>query len=127
MRKQMKFAVLVCSIFGFMQQAQASDTPGGYISFSDQRQAIVDCKYDLGRRGYPKFQVTYTEYPAGGPSVVRLLPSRSMSEQDAAWINACADKKLGRGSGPVDPRPVESFCSRHSEVMVGGSAYCIGW
>lgn len=101
----------------------------GYVSAPEQHRAIVDCNYEFGKGGYPKLRATYVAYPWGGDTVVRILPNHNVNANEAAWINACADKKLGRSSGPVyvkrSNRP-RGACPRHAAVMYGGSAYCVG-
>lgn len=99
-----------------------------YVSVTAQRGAIVDCKYELGRRGWPKLQATYVEKPWGGQTYLRILPGQRVSAEDAKWINACADQKLGRGSQALLAKPVQQqkgFCPKHAPVMYGGTGYCL--
>ncbi len=97
---------------------------GPYLSVKEQRTAIVDCQYSLGFRGWPRLEVTYTETPWGGPSVVRVLPDSTLSAHDAARINACADAKLGREGPKVVEREVQTSCPRGASILFGGAGYC---
>lgn len=130
MRITKKLMVLVGSIALAGQFAQAADgsKAGKYVSVTTQRNAIVECKYELGRGGWPTMQATYVETPYGGQTHMRILPGQRVTAEDAKWINACADQKLGRKSGAVpakpEPRP-SGFCPKHAPVMYGGSRYCI--
>ncbi len=114
----------------FLQMAHAGELPerNGYIPAPAQHSAILDCKYELGTHGWPRIQATYVAYPWGGDSVLRIVPDHQISAQDAAWINACADKKLGRISAPADGAPVQprrNKCTKNAPVIYGGATYCI--
>ena len=101
----------------------------GYIPATEQHQAIIDCQYERGLRGAPKIQATYVAYPWGEDSVLRILPHGSVGAADAAWINACADARLGRASAPVQVRRVrksKGVCPSYASVLYGGTAYCVG-
>jgi len=131
-----KTLTLVCAMLFPMHMAHAEGSPNGdfptdkgYLSASDQHRALVECNYELGKRGWPKMQVTYVPYPWGGDSVFRILPDRNLSVEQAAWVNSCADKKLGRDTGVVGAKPADALrgnCPRNAPVLYGGSAYCIG-
>ncbi|MEQ8899269.1 MAG: hypothetical protein RID23_19480 [Roseovarius sp.] len=101
----------------------------GYIPATLQHQAIIDCQYELGLRGAPKIQATYVAYPWGGDSVLRILPHGSVGAGEAAWINGCADARLGRDTTPVQVKRVPKTwgtCPPGASVLYGGSAYCVG-
>lgn len=126
-----KALVLTFSSLFTMQTANAADFSQGrdYPSATEQRGAIADCMYELGKRDWPLLQATYVERPWGGRTVIRILPHRNVKAEDAAWINACADTRLGRSSRPLAPRPVDRLrgpCPRHASVLYGGAAYCVG-
>ena len=136
MRYLAKAATSACAVLLSMQMAHAEGPPDGdfpkrkgYNSAAEQHRAIVDCKYELGSPGWAKMQVRYVAYPWGGDSVFRILPDRYVSAEDAAWINSCADRKLGRNSDPVGANPRQGLrgnCPRNAPALYGGSAYCIG-
>ncbi|MCZ0810735.1 MAG: hypothetical protein ACQEVT_05935 [Pseudomonadota bacterium] len=99
-----------------------------YVSVTEQRSALVACKDELGRRGWPRFQASYVEYPWGGQTTLRILPYRNVSANDAAWINSCADKALGRKTGPVMEirrKASAGGCPRNAPVLYRGAGYCI--
>lgn len=126
-----KALVLICSSLLTMQTANAADFSQAkdYPSATEQRGAIADCMYELGKRDWPLLQATYVERPWGGKTVIRILPHRNVKAEDAAWINACADTRLGRASRPLAPKPVNrprGHCPRHASVLYGGTAYCVG-
>lgn len=101
----------------------------GYIPATEQHQAIVDCQYELGLRGAPKIQATYVAYPWGGDSVLRILPHGSVGANEAAWINACADARLGRDTTVVRVkrvRKVDRACPPGASVLYRGAGYCVG-
>ena len=128
MRGVAKVLVLAGSALLLAQVAHAADFPKqkDRLSASEQRGAIVDCKYELGRSGWPLLQATYVEYPWGGKTVMRILPHGNVSTQDAAWINACADDRLGRGQRLATPAQTShNPCPRHAPVIYGGATYCI--
>lgn len=131
MRSLIFSAITACLATAPIHGAQAAGSlgQGGYLSVKEQRKAIVDCKYDIGLRGGTKLRATYVESPYGGPTHLRLLPSATVSEQQAELINACADQRLGRGTVEVvRVRKVDTTCPRGAAVMVGGSGYCpSGW
>ncbi|WP_135505479.1 hypothetical protein [Roseovarius aestuariivivens] len=112
-----------------MQGALAVDGSrnDGYLSVTEQREALVDCKFELGRGGWPAFKASYVEKPWGGQTLLRIEPGANVNAQDAAWINSCADQKLGRSSEVIE-RPVErasGFCPKHAPVIYGGARYCL--
>jgi len=101
----------------------------GYHTANEQRAAILDCKYDLGNGGRAIFQAVWQEYPLAGNSVLKILPRGGVSKADAAWINDCADKTLGRSKGVLGAKPQEKRrdnCPRNAPVIYGGATYCIG-
>lgn len=101
----------------------------GYHTANEQRAAILDCKYDLGNGGRAIFQAVWQEYPLAGNSVLKILPRGGVSTADAAWINQCADKKLGRAQGATAPKRPDARgrqCPRNAPVIYGGATYCIG-
>jgi hypothetical protein len=136
MRYSFKALTSVCAALLSIQMAHAEGAPNqdfpqkkGYISAPDQHRAIVDCNYELGIGGYPKLRATYVAYPWGGDTVIRILADSNVSASEAAWINACADKKLGRDSGPANAKLTHrprGNCPRYAPVLYGGSTYCIG-
>lgn len=117
------FLSLLSVLLAPLGMAQATPEPidKNRLSVTEQRTAIVDCQYDLGVGGWPRFNVTYVEVPWGSQSTLTLLPGGRISAEEAAWINACADKKLGRNSGAVVAQPTRRRCP---SVMMGGSGYC---
>ena len=127
MRHLAKLCLLVFAATASAQIAYA-DLPKrkGYLPATEQHKAIIDCQYELGLQGSPKIQATYVAYPWGGDTVLRILPHGSVGSEDAAWINACADKRLGRSSAPVAPRAT-GRCPRGASVLHGGSGYCVGY
>ena len=133
MRHLVKTCVLACVALGPLQTAQADTAVRtGHIPATEQHQAIIDCKYELGLRGAPKIQATYVAYPWGGDSVLRILPHGSVGAGEAAWINACADARLGRGTATTTVvtvkrvRKVDSICPPWASVLYRGSTYCVG-
>ncbi|KZY41054.1 hypothetical protein A3731_12370 [Roseovarius sp. HI0049] len=102
----------------------------GYIPATEQHQAIIDCQYELGLRGVPKIQATYVAYPWGGDSVLRILPHGSVGAGEAAWINACADARLGRTTTQAvivkRVRKVDGVCPPWASVLYRGDGYCVG-
>ena len=128
-----RFAMVAAALFLVLQGA----TPGlaggqtrqaPYVSVTEQRSALVACKDELGQRGWPRFQASYVEYPWGGHTILRILPHRNVSPDEAAWINACADKALGRQTGPVvvlRRKAVVAGCPRKAPTMYRGAGYCI--
>ena len=130
MRLTKEFAILFGTLGLAVQAAHASEMPADkkFVSVTEQRTAIVDCKYELGRGGWPKLQATYVETPWGGQAFLRILPGQLVSAEDAKWINACADKRLGRNSQALLAKPLQQpsgFCPKHAPVMYGGTRYCI--
>ncbi|QIE46095.1 hypothetical protein G5B38_11495 [Pseudohalocynthiibacter aestuariivivens] len=126
-----KSAIATCATLLLVQMVHAEGLPRkkGYVSAQDQHRAIVDCKYQLGSPGRAKMEVVYVASPWGGDSVFRILPDRNVSSADAAWINACADEKLGRSSAPVGAQPGQGSggkCPKNAPVIYGGGTYCIG-
>ncbi|WP_245964070.1 hypothetical protein [Roseovarius spongiae] len=132
----MKALFSACAVVLSMQPVQAEDISIGgvpqdpsYIAATDQHRAILDCHHALRVGGWPLMQATYVAYPWGGDTVMRVLPDRTVSPRAAAWINSCADSKLGRASvAHVAPRRVlNARCPRGAEVIRGGAGYCIGY
>ncbi|MFX0542820.1 hypothetical protein ACEWPM_013930 [Roseovarius sp. S4756] len=132
----LKSSALALGIGLAIQTAHAEGAPDrdfphkeGYVSAPEQHRAISDCHYKLGKRGYPKLRATYVAYPWGGDTVMRILPDRRVSPNDAAWINACADAKLGRATDTVVRRVIVkrvNGCPKHAPTLYGGVQYCIG-
>lgn len=127
-----KVPFAVCALLALSASALALELGAdraGYHTANEQRAAILDCKYDLGHGGRAIFQAVWQEYPLAGNSVLKILPRGGVSTNDAAWINECADKKLGRAQGAVTPKPPEAHrgrCPRNAPVIYGGATYCIG-
>lgn len=124
----LKSLPFICAALISIQMAHAENDKG-YISAPDQHRAIADCHYELGKQGYPKLQATYVAYPWGGDTVLRILPGNNVTSGEAAWINACADTKLGRARGVTQatPRHVSrGGCPRRAAPLYRGSGYCIG-
>jgi len=133
MRKAItKVPFAVCAVFAMSASAWALELGAdraGYHTANEQRAAILDCKYDLGNGGRAIFQAVWQEYPPAGNSVLKILPRGGVSQTDAAWINDCADKKLGRAQGALSPKPHAANrgpCPRNAPVIYGGATYCIG-
>ncbi|NHQ72876.1 hypothetical protein HAT86_00140 [Roseovarius gahaiensis] len=126
-----KAKVALFAVFAMTSPAWALELGAdraGYHTANEQRAAILDCKYDLGRGGRAIFQAVWQEYPLAGNSVLKILPRGGVSNADAAWINDCADKKLGRLQGQVGAKPREALrgnCPRNAPVIYGGATYCI--
>ncbi|WP_422028544.1 hypothetical protein [Roseovarius sp.] len=135
MRHLLKPFILACAALAPFHPALA-DTAirTGHIPATEQHQAIIDCKYELGLRGAPKIQATYVAYPWGGDTVLRILPHGSVGAGEAAWINACADARLGRAVTTTTTtvvrvkrvRKVDSICPPWASVLYRGSTYCVG-
>ena len=136
MRYSITALTLVFTAMLSAQMAHAEGSPDqdfpqreDYVSAPDQHRAIVDCNYELGKSGYPSMRATYVAYPWGGDTLIRIIADRNVSASEAAWINACADNKLGRISDPAGAKPLNrrlGNCPRHAPVIYGGSTYCVG-
>ncbi|QYX57882.1 hypothetical protein K1T73_05705 [Roseovarius sp. SCSIO 43702] len=93
----------------------------------EQHRAIVDCHARLGKAGWPKIKAVYVATPWGGPTVMRALPTRRVSAAEAAWINSCADRLLGRATVPVRLVVKRTGpCPPHAPTLYRGTTYCIG-
>lgn len=134
MRNLLTPCLLACAAALPFQPAHA-DTAARHIPATVQHQAIIDCQYELGLRGAPKIQATYVAYAWGGDTVLRILPHGSVGAGEAAWINACADARLGRGTATTTTttvvtvkrvRKVDSLCPPWASVLYRGSTYCVG-
>jgi len=136
MRHSIKASAVVFTAMLSVQMAYAEGAPDqdfpqreDYFAAPDQHRAIVDCNYELGNGGYPSLRATYVAYPWGGDTLIRIVPDSNVSSSEAAWINACADNKLGRVSDPAGAKPFNrqlGNCPRYAPVIYGGSSYCVG-
>ncbi|MEQ9261360.1 MAG: hypothetical protein RIG84_19910 [Roseovarius sp.] len=99
----------------------------GYYPANDQSIALSDCHYERGLSGWPTIEAVYVPYPWGGDTVMRARPDGRSSAADVAWINACADSKLGRDTQAPPPEEVRgAVCPRGASVLYGGATYCVG-
>lgn len=106
--------------------------PNRYIPVLEQREAILDCRYEMGLRGPARFAAEWPEIPPGGQTVSWIVPGPNLSPAQTDRVNECADKRLGRNPTPrfasSQQRTVErrfSRCPKRAAVLVGGSGYCI--
>lgn len=93
---------------------------------NEQSIALSDCHYERGLSGWPTIEAVYVPYPWGGDTRMRALPDRRSSAEDAAWVNACAERKLGRDTRPLPKDHATSPCPRGASVLHGGAGYCVG-
>lgn len=98
----------------------------GHYPANEQSIALTDCHYERGLSGWPTIEAVYVPYPWGGDTVMRVLPDQRSTEADATWVNACADRKLGRNSQPQPVEGSSSSCPRGASVLYGGAGYCVG-
>ena len=128
MKTPIRLTAAACAALLALAPARAADFPefDRYVTVKEQRAAILACKTDLGRDGWPKFRATYVEYPAGGQTRLEILPHRAVSARDADWINACAAESLGLDRAPAGAKPNQAACPPGAPVIVGGARYCTG-
>lgn len=108
----------------------AAANPNRYISVSEQRSAILDCKHKFGIGGGVRLGGQWQEIPIGQQTRIWIVPHGRVTPEAANRINACADQALGRGGSPVvkvtGVARRASPCPKHAPVMYGGTQYCIG-
>lgn len=98
-----------------------------YVPVSEQRRVILTCRDELGLRGPATLKAVYPSNPPGGQTLLRIAPDQRLSAANAAHVNACADRVLGREVVQSDPGARENAprCFDGAPVFVGGATYCI--
>lgn len=102
-----KRAVLALGVVGLTLAGCASSGGSGSSAMA-QRQAIFDCLDESGFREQVSLSVEWAGSSAFGEgnSKVRLNAGGSVTEEFAASINVCADRKLATSESTVTPERV---------------------